>query len=158
MIKYSDPQFEWDENNKIARCTIIINTEMPQPIVGQAICAPEDMDMCNEKTGCDIAYQRAIIKLLKWYKCYEIKPRLDSLNKLYYSMNKSKYFNSKSYENKMLQRQIRQLENELNVANDLINERKEILNEYIENKDKFYQMVRSLRRVEKEEELHKANN
>lgn len=154
-----DPSFDWDEENKTARCSINVGSEeFPQLLVGTAVCAPEDYDMCNEKTGCDIAYHRVIIKLLKWYKQYDIKPRLEALKKLYYSMKMSNQFNPKSYENKMLQRQIRQIQNELDVTNDFLAERKQILNSYLQEKETFYQKIRSFRRVQEEEIKHKAEN
>lgn len=156
---FSDPKFIWDEKNKTAQCNIEIkNIDYPVTITGIATCCPEDYDMSNEKTGCDIAYQRAIINLYKYYKAHEIKPRLKALNQLYYSMEHSKHFNPKSYENKMLQRQIHQLENELNIANDLLIERKEELKEYLDKKENFYQKIRSFRRVQEEERKHQDEN
>ena len=157
-MKILNPKFTWDEEHKIAKCDIDIQCDYPITISGIATCCPEDYDMSNEKTGCDIAYQRAIINLYKYYKANEIKPRLKALNQLYYSMEHSKYFNPKSYENKMLQRQIHQLENELNVTNDLLTERKEGLDEYLKDKEKFYQKIRSFRRVQEEELKHKDEN
>lgn len=59
--------------------------------------------MMSEKTGCEIAFRRAKIEVLKSYRD-ELKIKLEALRQLYYSMNQSNKFNEKSYENKMLQR------------------------------------------------------
>ena len=153
-----EPKFTWDEETGIARCYITIKNLSNQTIIGEAHCHPEDMDMCSEKTGCEIAYFKAVIKMLKHYIDNNLQPRLNALNKLYYSMNMSQQFNPKSYENKMLQRQIRLTKNELDTAKEWLDDRKVELKEYLKRKDDFYAMVRSMRRVEKEEEKHKADN
>lgn len=102
------------------------------------------MDMASEKTGCDFAYRRACIKVLQAYK-KELKTELRALNQLYYSMNRSKYFNPKSYENKMLQRQIHQKQEDIQYVNDSIENTKEELRYIIKEKDKFYQGIRKHR-------------
>ena len=89
-------------------------------------------------------YKRAYIKVLQAYK-KELKAELKTLNQLYYSMNRSKYFNPKSYENKMLQRQIRQRQEDISYVNDSIKNAKEELNYIIKEKDKFYQSIRKHR-------------
>lgn len=153
MRDLKEPEFFWDEENYIAKC--VIKLDNPQyEIITYAHCHPEDVDMCNEKTGCQIAYQRAIIKLIKWYKHTDINPRLAALKQLYYSMTMSNNFNPKSYENIMLQRQIRLLENELTEINKMIDDRYVQLDEYLKKKEHFYQMVRSMRRVKEEERKH----
>lgn len=152
-MQISKPIFEWQNDTKLATCKIIINNSIE--LQGQAICHPDDFDFANEKTGCDIANSRALIKLYKWYKNNEVIPQLKAFQNFYKSIKDSKYFNSKSYENKMLQRQIRSLENELAIVNDFIADEKEMLDDYIEKKDNFYQRVRSMRRVQAEEDKHK---
>ena len=111
---------------------------------GEAKCHPDDYDMCSEKTGCEIALNRAYIKLLKHYR-NTLKERLAALNQLYYSINKSNKFNEKSYENKMLQRQIRLIEFDLETIKELIAEEQIKLKEYINSKDAFYKTVRKNR-------------
>ena len=61
-------------------------------------------------------------------------------------MNRSKYFNPKSYENKMLQRQIRQRQEDIEYTNNAIKEAKNKLNYIINEKDKFYKNIRKNRR------------
>ena len=65
-------------------------------------------------------------------------------------MNKSQRFNAKSYENKMLQRQIRQINFDLDTTKEMIATEEQNLRTYIADKDKFYQKVRFNRQ--------KANN
>lgn len=60
-------------------------------------------------------------------------------------MNRSKHFNPKSYENKMLQRQIRQKQEDINYVNDSIENSKKELRYIIKEKDKFYQGIRKHR-------------
>ena len=60
-------------------------------------------------------------------------------------MNRSKYFNPKSYENKMLQRKIRQKREDIEYTNNAIKEAKNKLNYIINEKDKFYKNIRKNR-------------
>lgn len=62
-------------------------------------------------------------------------------------MNKSKYFNPKSYENKMLQRQIKMYELDIIAINDVIKINKNELRNYIKNKEFLYQKIRKNRQV-----------
>ena len=107
--------------------------------------------MKSEKTGCEIANRRAEIMVLKGYVKNELKPRLRALKQLYYSMNRSKYFNEKSYENKMLQSQIRVIKNELDTTNQIIAELEYDLSRYLDEKDKFYKKIRHLREYPQED-------
>jgi hypothetical protein len=100
--------------------------------------------MCGEKTGCEIAFRRAKINALKVYRD-ELKVSLKTLNQLYYTMNKSNKFNEKSYENKMLQRQINRISFDLTTIKETINDERKSLKEYLEEKEKFYVKIRSLR-------------
>lgn len=122
--------------------------------IGHAYCHNDDMDMCNDKTGLQIAMHRATIK------CYrnrrdDIKSRLAGLNQLYYSMKHSKNFNPESYENKMLQRQIRNLKDDLATIKEMIATEEQTMREYVSEKDKFYKKIRKNRN--KNTELDKNN-
>lgn len=147
MTKIKEPIFTWDEETGIASCIVEGNKYIA---VGNASCHPDDADMKSEKTGCEIAYRRAVIDGLRTYRDCELKPALAALKQLYYSMNKSKRFNEKSYENIMLQRQIRQKEFDLSTVNDMINNKQESLRTLIREKDEFYKQIRKNRQ--------KANN
>ena len=112
-----EPICKWDADSGTAYCTIFDADGHAHE--GKAVCAADDADMMNEKTGMEIAYRRAEIKAYKAYK-YKIKNKLEALNQLYYSMKHSKKFNPKSYENIMLQRQIRLCNDDLDTANNII--------------------------------------
>lgn len=110
-----------------------------------AKCHPDDEDLGNEYTGLHIASQRMLIKSLQIYK-HELKIRLSALNQLYYSMKHSSRFNDKSYENKMLQRQINLIKTELNNVKQMIEETREKTKEFIDAKDDFYKTIRANRK------------
>ena len=136
------PIFEWDEEAGIASCIL---SDGEKVYTGFAQCHPDDEDMKGQKTGCEIAFRRARINALRGYRD-ELKIRLSTLNQLYYSMNISYCFNEKSYENKMLQRQIRQINFDLATAKEMIATEQENLRAYIKEKDEFYNKTRLRRK------------
>ena len=138
----NEPIFTWDEITGTASCIL---SDGEKIFTGFANCHPEDNDMCSEKTGCEIALRRAKINALKDYR-NEVKVRLSALNQLYYSMNRSKYFNKKSYENKMLQRQIRLTNFDLDTVKEMIVSEQQSLKSYIDEKEKFYNKTRLRRK------------
>ena len=142
----NEPIFNWDEETGIASCIL---SDGEKVYTGFAQCHPDDEDMKGQKTGCEIAFRRARINALRGYRD-ELKIRLSTLNQLYHSMNISYRFNEKSYENKMLQRQIRQINFDLATAKEMIATEQENLRTYIKEKDEFYTKTRMRR--------NKANN
>lgn len=144
-MKKLPPEIEWDEEIGIASC--VITDTYGRVHVGIAQCHENDFDMKSEKTGIEIAHRRAEIATLKSYVQDELKPRLRALKQLYYSMNRSKYFDEKSYETKMLWSQIRFIKNELTTTQETIAELEEDLMTYIDKKDEFYKKVRRMRNV-----------
>ena len=128
-------------NNGVTECYIQYNNYVA---FGVAKCHPEDADMQNENTGCEIAMRRATIMLYKHHRDM-LKSQLQALNQLYYSMNKSKRFNPKSYENVMLQRQINLIKTDLDTIKEMIIETQNSLKEYIQLKDDFYVAIRKNR-------------
>ena len=139
-MKHDYIEFAFDEKLGYARCLMIYNG---QAFEGGAKCHPDDMDMISERTGCCIAEARAYIKALRFKRNHEIQPKLDVLRHVYNNMQTSKYFNSKSYEAKMLRSQIGVIEKELAAVNEDLAEEKKYLKEYIDKKDKFYQRLRA---------------
>ena len=91
---------------------------------GRACCNPEDR--FSEYIGGTLAEIRATQKYLQFIRDNEIKPQLQALKQLYYSMNKSKKYNPKSYEAIMLQRQIRQREDDLEAVKEYLSQNKKI--------------------------------
>ena len=137
----NEPIFHWDEETGKAAC-IVSNGE--KVYTGFAQCHPDDNDMASEKTGCEIALRRAKINALRGYRD-ELKTRLSALNQYYHSMNMSCKFNEKSYENKMLQRQIRQIKFDLDTTKEMIANEELNLRAYIKSKDVFYTQTRKRR-------------
>ena len=93
-------KIEWFEESGLALCTITDSYD--RTYHAEAFGHSNDRDMKRDNTGGEIANCRAEIMVLKGYVKNELNPRLRALKQLYYSMNRSKYFNEKSYENKML--------------------------------------------------------
>ena len=141
-MKKIKPIFLYDKETGYATC--IIETKYGK-FSGIACCHPDDMDMASEKVGCEIAYSRAAIDSLKYERDNVIKPSLKALKQLYYSMNRSKRFNPKSYENKMLKRQIECWEFDLSVINDMIDTERTWIRDYINTKEALYQNIRANR-------------
>lgn len=142
----NEPIFHWDENTGVSSCLL---SDGEKVYTGFAHCHPDDEDMKGEKTGCEIALRRAKIAALRGYRD-ELKIRLSALNQYYHSMNMSHRFNEKSYENKMLQRQIRQIKFDLDTTKEMIATEELSLRTYIKSKDVFYTQTRKRRQ--------KANN
>lgn len=142
----NEPIFHWNENTGVSSCLL---SDGERVYTGFARCHPDDEDMKGEKTGCEIALRRAKIAALRGYRD-ELKIRLSALNQYYYSMNMSYRFNEKSYENKMLQRQIRQIKFDLDTTKEMIAGEELSLRTYIKSKDDFYNKTRKRRQ--------KANN
>ena len=95
----------------------------------------------SEKTGIHIAESRARIKMLQHIKNNELKPELSGLKQLYYSMNKSRHYNRKSYEAKMLWKQMKVKQRDIDLVTNIIHNEKQKLNDYISDKNEFYKKV-----------------
>lgn len=139
------PIFEWTKDG-YTTC-IIKSANSSREFIGEARCHPDDADMMSQKTGYEIAFQRAKIQAIRAYRD-ELKAQLRALNQLYYSMNKSKRFNEKSYENRMLQRQIRMTNFDLATIREDLATEEQNLRTYIEEKEKFYKRIRHNRKID----------
>lgn len=128
-------KYTWNEETGIAICEIPIGDKI---FIGDAFCADEDEDMKSEKVGLEIAEKRAYIDYFKHCRDNEIKPKLAALNQLYYSMKDSKKFNPKSYEAKMLKRQIYMYEDSLKGIKELIRTYRYDLKRLIDVKENLY--------------------
>ena len=145
-MKQGNFKFRWDEETGLAIAIIYTPYGV---FTGEAECHPDDRDMISEKVGCEIAYTRATIDALVFERDNRIKPSLASLKQLYYSMNRSKQFNPKSYENKMLRRQIQNWEMDLKNINSIIRSQRQYLTDYINTKESLYQTLRKHREGQK---------
>jgi hypothetical protein len=136
------PEFYWNEEERVAKCWL---TDGTNKFLGIAACHPNDIDMMSEKVGCELAYHRAIIEALKHERDNMIKPSLKALKQVFYSINRSKKFNKKSYEAKMLWRQIQNWQTDLDTINYMIDTEKALIRDYIQKKEEFYQLLRTKR-------------
>lgn len=136
--------YNWQEEVGLATCILFYKN---QPFSGQAHCHPDDKDMCSELTGCHLAEQRATKKVFQHIKENELKPQLQALKQLYYSMNHSKHFDPKSYEAKMLFHQINNLEKDLGAVREAIIDLDREVKQYIEDKDKLHARMRRAKQV-----------
>lgn len=138
----SQPIFDYNEESGISTCYLEYDGQV---FVGTAKAHPEDMDMATKLVGQDIAYRRAMIKYLCFIKNYELAAELRALKRLYFTMSHSTHFNEKSYENKMLQRQLRQVETDLATIKEEIAQEREELKTLIDEKDEFFKKIRAIR-------------
>jgi hypothetical protein len=113
--------------------------------VGVAHVHPDDNDMKSQLVGIQIAEQRLQIEILKDYIHSELEPGLAALKQLYFSMKHSSHFSPRSYEAKMLYKQIKLKEEDLADAKELLRNVKSALKHYIDIKEKNYQAIRKKR-------------
>ena len=138
-----EPQFYFNPDEGSSLCMITTKTKT---YIGTAQCAEVDKDMMSEKTGCEIAYHRAIIHSLE-DKLSDLKNELAGLRKYYYTVNQSKYYDENAYMAKMLQRQIKYREDDIEDIKILISEEKTYLKQYMVAKAEFYKKIRKNRQV-----------
>lgn len=136
------PKYEWYENTGIAYCTLYYNNI---EFKGSACCHDDDLDMMSKLTGQFIAEMRATLYLLRHVRDNVIKPKLAALNQLYYSMNRSQYYNPRGYEARSLYNQIQNHTNDLEAIKEAISNIQKELKEYIDTKEKSYQTIRLFR-------------
>ena len=122
----------WDDVEKVSK-TIIVDTFNNKKYEGVAKCAPDDYPYAKEYVGETISQTRAKIEMLKDIRDNEIKPQIKILNHLYTNMSTSTNFNPKSYEAKMLHRQLQIKRADLNAVNDLIESMKQYIKDYLDN-------------------------
>lgn len=103
--------------------------------------------MMSEKTGCEIAYHRAIIHSLE-DRLSDLKNELMGLRKYFYSINQSKYFNETDYAIIMLKHQMQQREDDIDFTRELIKKEKNYLKNYMADKAEFYKKIRRNRKAD----------
>ena len=137
-------EYLWDEERGMATCILYYkNLEFK----GVAFCHPEDKDMQSKLTGQTIAEWRAMRKYFRHMRDNELKPQLKALKQLYYAMNRSKEFDPKSYQSKMLYRHIQNNKTDLDTINNNIATLSQNLTTYISDKDKVYQSLRKIKQA-----------
>ena len=149
-----DIKYNWNQETGMCIASLILpNGDVLQ---GYAACHPDDMDMCNEKTGCILAGFKLLVKAYQYRKNYILKPKLEMLLHLKSLFERNPNYNKDSYENKMLCKQICLLKKEIEEAKCKIETAKQERKEYIALKDSFYKKVRAKRgqnKLNQEEEI-----
>ena len=128
--------------NGYATCSV--TDSLGRVFKGEAHCADEDRDFESALIGGTIAEMRAQIQAAKTYRD-DLKIKIQALKQYYYSIKNSKHFNPKSYEAKMLYRQMSLLNNDLEIAKHQLAVLKLNLYEYIRDKDEFHAKMRKSR-------------
>lgn len=139
-------EFEFDPASGVSNCFI---TRGDKVYFGSAICHDDDRDMISEITGTEIAQTRANIDMLKCIRDNEIIPGLKALKHLQSCIQDSKNYNKRSYEARMLRRQVCRYEENLNSINAAIASEKKFLKDYTTAKEKIYTKIRAKRQAGK---------
>ena len=132
------PIFSWDPEEGTALCII---QDKEKTYYGIANCSPEDRDMMSEKTGCFIAEKRAYIMALQDFRD-KLRIELRALKRFYYSINTSKYFDSKSYEVRRLISHIEMTKKDIEDTKKVLEYEKQQLKDYLKDKEIFYKKIR----------------
>lgn len=128
-------EYSFDSNIGVSICTLYDTKFTSQ---GIAICHDDDKAFMSERTGLQIAEARAEINMLKMIRDYELTPALIALQHLQTNMTTSKHYNPKSYEARMLRRQVNIKQNEIKAVQQEIKVIEEFLENYITSKNKLY--------------------
>ena len=135
-----EPKFEIIDDNTIV-CYLEDNGEV---YYGMAQCHPDDQDFFSARTGEHIAASRAYMAYLKDLKRI-IKIEQSSLTQLRACLNSNHKIDKKSIEMQTIAKFINKLQQEkLSIEQDMREERRS-LNNFLDNKNKFYRRIESLR-------------
>lgn len=137
-----EPKFYFNPDEGSSLCVLQTKSKT---YIGTAQCHKNDRDMLSEKTGCEIAYHRAIINSLKDRK-NELTLKLAGLKEYYHTMNCSKYFNENDYAIRRLSSHMSMLDEDIAITKDLIKEEQDYLKKYMTDKADFYEKIRRNRK------------
>lgn len=130
---------KFETNDKQTTCYITYNGIT---VSGTAKCHPDDEDMLSERTGCNIAEQRATIELLKLIRKIEIDPVVKELKHLKFCIENNPNYKCNSYEHRIVCKQLYRALMKLEMNKEDIRNKKAALKEYIEVKERLYQRIR----------------
>lgn len=133
------------ENKDSTTCIIKYGDET---YTGNARCHPDDMDMANTLTGQEIAYKRALVKMLKT-EIQATKTELKIFTNFYNSLKQSKKFNDKCYAAYKLRKEIEDLKYTIEQLTKTLNALKTSIQIYINKKEELYKLIRKNRGQEK---------
>lgn len=140
-MKMKNPIFAWDENSGCASCIISVDNHN---FVGTATCHENDKDMCSKLVGQEIAFKRAYIDFLKYFReLFEHK--LHSFEVLLKELKDSPKYSENNYAIIKIQKEILNLKRSLSDTRKTIKNTKRNLDNYIQMKEEFYQKIRERR-------------
>lgn len=111
-----------------AKATLLLDG---REFVGEAHLHPEDAENESQRKGYTLAETRAYIKVLQHHIQNELKPALKALKHLNCCIQQSKNYNPKSYEARMLTRNLRLLDEELQECKSELNILKDQYHAYL---------------------------
>jgi len=114
--------YNWNEET--GKAIVKVEDNMGHTFIGVAQCHPDDMDIKSKNLGLELADIRARLNAIRHIRDNEIKPALKMLKHLQSTMEKSKRYNPKSYEARMLRRQIHMHQSDLLNIKNLISDYK----------------------------------
>ena len=88
---------------------------------------------------------RAQIKLMQHVKNNIIRPKIDGIKQLYYSINRNANYNANSVEARAIRKHLYMAQAELTEIKEMIDENKTALRTYLEEKETFKQSIRKHR-------------
>ena len=135
--------YKFDAENGVATCYLI---DKNNTYTGFACCHDDDKDFQSERVGLTLAEARAEIDALKHIRDNELIPTYKALKHLQDNMKTSTYYNPKSYEARMLRRQVCIKENELIAIKQEIDSRKQFISDYIQQKDELHDKLRKVKK------------
>ena len=131
---------KWNEEDGI---TIYKVQDKDKYYVGVSECHPDDKEFQSQEFGQALATVRATIEFLRNTRDNEIAPQLKIVKHLYTNITKSKLYNPKSHEAKMIRRKYYQLQDQYEAIRDEIKMFKDQESYLIDTKESFNQLIRS---------------
>ena len=117
--------YKWDPEEGSA--IVKIEDKNGYVFIGSAQCHPDDKEHMSEYLGLEIAEIRARLNMLRHIRDNETIPALRVIEHVFNNMKTSKQFNPKSYEARMIRRQINILKADLKAIKTIIKD----YNDYI---------------------------
>ena len=128
-----------DFNKETGESTYIY-TYKEYTFIGKSQCHEDDMDMCSELVGLQLAEIRAFFKYLK-IRRKELKLKLDALEGVYKNMSTSKDFNERSKATQKLILAINETRLELEDCKDGIENIPDFVEKNIQARDAMYKKM-----------------
>ena len=123
--------YKWDPEEGSA--IVKIENKDGYIFMGSAHCHPDDKEHMSEHIGLEIAEIRARLNMLRHIRDNETIPALRAMEHVFSNMKTSKQFNPKSYEARMVRRQVNILKGDLAAIKSMISHYKSYIKELSES-------------------------